>query len=174
MSVFINTKSEELPKVSCDCYNVGSLIKLCNDPNVILVRGSNKNPVVDHVCFFVRTATDNKIIVNTTTNKTIFEANANDSLPEGVTLNDYMLINAREFLVELYKDYSALSIVKNSCPTPYGITQRPDGTLEALFQIVVNHLELKDPTSPHAYVNVEDHYSDFDKAYKQFIKTKEV
>ena len=181
---FINTgkSSIDFSDVTSDQYNLEAIIRACDSPYIVLSKGITDldtplEKAIDLVSFIVRTFKDNKLVYNTVFNKAVFEANLiNTTLPDGVTLNDFMLISARELLTKtLYPKYDTRTIALNAIPTPFGITKRDDGTHEALFQIVVNHEILTELNTDYSYTPVLNYENDkdFHKVYQQFKFTKE-
>lgn len=180
-SVFIDTSghSDFLNRVTPDKYDLEALIRACDSPNIVYSKDSKDTDTIaiHHLSAFVRTLKGNKI-AKCTTGKSVFEAKIKEfNLPNGVSLNDSMLFMLKDLLRNLYPtEYSkGINLALNSAPTPFGLIQRADGTVEALFQLVVNHEVLENLNHDFVYVSVEEGKKDknFLKAYKQFKYTKE-
>jgi len=182
-SLFVDVSGSErvLDGVTTDKYDIKALIRACDSPNVVY----NKEPketdlvVVNSMTVFARTLKGNKIIKHKPTGKFIFELKTDSlNLPSGVTLNDGMLLALKNLVFEvLYTHYSSSPyfLAPNAIPTPFGLIKRADGTIEALFQLVVNHEELEKLSDDFVYTSVESAKDDrgFYKVYKQFKFTKE-
>lgn len=176
--VFVNTSDAhfDLSGVDSDHYSLDTVIRVCDDPNIVLSKESSYEKVIESVSFILRTIKGNKLVANTKSNKVVFSVSKYTKFPDGVTINDFMLYSAKEFLTRIiYPKYHNKDIVFNAIPTPFGVIQREDGTNEALFQIVINHEVLTELGTGYAYVPVEDYKnsSDFYKIYQQFKFTKE-
>lgn len=172
---FINTKENSLDftNINYDRYNLETLIKACDSPYVTL-SDKKDDIVVDTVSFIVRTFKNNLLVHCHKTDKVVFEAFTNDNLPNGITLNDFMLVKAKQLLTTLYTSYNIKEIATSAFPVPFGIIKRVNDTKEALFQIVVNHEILKNLGGDYEYSPVENFKNsvDFNKAYQQFKFTK--
>ena len=178
--VFINTgdTSLDLSGIDTDHYSLEAVIRACDSPYVVFSRynETTNEKVVEAVSFILRTFKGNKLVANTKSNRVVFEIKAYDKLPEGITLNDFMLFSAKEFLTQIiYPKYDNKDIAINAVPTPFGIIQRADNTNEALFQIVVNNEVLTELNDGYSYVAVEEYKNDrdFHKIYQQFKFTRE-
>lgn len=178
--VFINTGNTpfDFSDVDYSHYNLGAELRACDSPNVVLSKdtSSTHEKVIESVSFILRTLKGNLLVSNTNSNKVVFEVKAHNKLPEGITLNDFMLFSAKEFLTSIiYPNYDIKDIAINAIPIPFGVIKRADNTHEALFQIVVNHSVLTEPNKGYAYVPVSDFKNDkdFHKIYQQFKFTKE-
>ncbi len=178
--VFINTGNTpfDLSDVDYSHYNLGAELRACDSPNVVLSKdtSSTHEKVIESVSFILRTLKGNLLVSNTNSNKVVFEVKAHNKLPEGITLNDFMLFSAKEFLTSIiYPNYDIKDIAINAIPIPFGVIKRADNTHEALFQIVVNDEVLKNLNEGFSYVPVKDleDNEEFNKILPQFKYTKE-
>ena len=176
--VFIDTSKSPLDMSSVDTehYSITTLLGACDSPFIVLSSSDKSGEkIIDRVSFIVRTFKGNKAVCYTETKTAVFKCVRDLGLPDGITLNDYMLVKAHNLLTELLYDYKPGDIALNAMPTPFGIIKNPDGTSEALFQIVVNDEVLKNLNEGFSYVPVKDleDNEEFNKILPQFKYTKE-
>lgn len=175
MFSYAGKKPVDISEMNDKAFNLGLLLRLCDDPNVVLDIES-EDSVVDHVCFFLRTFKGNLVVCNPKNNKVVFEAEASKLIPKGTTLSDFMLVSAKTLLSEVIFSESARDkIALNSAPTPFGVIKRADGTKEAMFQLVVDSEVLTELSEPYKYMSVDRFKNNkhFFKVFKQFKYTKD-
>lgn len=176
--VFIDTSKSHLDMSDVDTehYSITTLLGACDSPFIVLSSPDKYvGKIVDHVSFIVRTFKGNRIVCSTETKTAVFKCYKDSELPDGITLNDYMLSKAHVLLTELLYDYNQTDIALNAIPTPFGIIKNPDGKNEALFQVVVNDEVLKNLNEGFSYVSVKEleDNKEFKKILQQFKYTKE-
>lgn len=176
--MFCNTGShpvDYLTELKDSEYDLGLLLTICDDPNITLCHDNSKESIIDHVCFFLRTFEGNLVVCNPKDNKVVFKSLVGKHIPEGTTINDFMLFTAKQLLTNiLYPRALGDKIAFNVFPTPFGVIKRADGTSEAMFQLVVKHDVLSELCKPYEYLSV-DRFKDnpqFHKVYKQFKYTR--
>lgn len=138
-------------KLTSSVHDNGSfntLLMLMDNSNVVYTPSASKcESVVGAVDFFIRTYAGNNIVRNDK-DEFIF-SNELSEIPEGMTLNDYVLLCAREVVYNTYsenREKALLSpeIALSTFPIPFGIYyDRLRDVNVALIQICANSLELE-------------------------------
>lgn len=182
--MFIDKKGELLKEISKtttitdEKYNVDVLIKLCDSSDIVYSNIPKNDSVAVHkLMFFIRTYNNNLVVKKTVDNNlSLFEWEPR-VIPNGITFSDYMLICARDFLVnKMFVGQDPKKIAMSVIPTPFGLIQNKDRKYVAMFQLVFNHelgLELNED---YVLSPIEDVDSNNDnliaKIKEQFVRTK--
>lgn len=129
-SIFAESRSQQ--------YDVTGLIKMCDESSTLLIP---TNEVVFGSCvlpfnmnFFIRTFNTN-CFVKAKKGEIVFKPNLD--FKEAVTLNDAMLLTAREVARRVFKDQPVPLIGMNCVPTPFGVRIRY-GIVETMIQLCYN------------------------------------
>lgn len=160
-----------------DKYDVNSLIRLCDSGDIVFTNSpeaKNGQLKISEMKFFVRTDVGNFVAVHKN-GSALFTCEPL-KVPDGVTLNDYMLTCLRVFLTnEFMPDCKPEVIALSTMPTPFGAILRENGEIEVLFQLVHRKASGIPISDKYKFVPVEEirDSEDFKKIYKQFVITKE-
>lgn len=179
--MFINTNEEagiiEAPKGYFSCAD---LIRLCDNPDIVYQSGKiDRKCAVAKMYFFFRTPTQNLVVTERISGDFLFSADRVIKqlfTPDGMTLNDFMLMCAKELLVRLYDCKGTIRPLALFCmPTPFGLTDHL-GYNTVVFQIVCDKDNLPPLKSGYTYTSIDNakDISGFETGVKkQFKKTKD-
>lgn len=158
--------------------NLSRTIRMCNSPHIKLrEEQENERPFTDRIAFFLRTIEGNEIVINThrepDNKQSLFYADLEQSV-EGATLNDCVLLSARDVLRAVFPSYDLPVLGINASPTPYGSCIIENKEVH-VFQLVVNSRALKDLADGYEYAKATDlkDTRDFHIIYRNFAFTKE-
>lgn len=134
------TYSDLISEVSYDTYNVLSLIRLCDDVSNYVYKSEEglKNPYFScDFKFFVRTFEDNKLLVEKESGELLFSPPDVLKMYDNISVNDYVLLTARDILKVIFDGADLETICMNCLPTPFGITRTNKG-FEIVMQMCYN------------------------------------
>lgn len=157
--------------IPSDQYDLKTLIGMCDDLNNTVWGRMSKDELNPHFCelnFFIRTYHGNKILIKDGEFKFKSTLKCN-----GKSLNDHILLSAKEILDSIFKDASPELVCTSCVPTPLGIISTDTG-FEILMQICYNECsELKIPTG-YSFIPFDQCKCEgFDKLSKTLVRTKE-
>lgn len=175
-----NTQNEVILNLMSDvtdeAYDTGTLIALCDSPDVRYSKIENKNTVISSVKFFTRTHEGNFVVVSKQGKEALVSSTPLD-IPDDISFNDYFMLCAKMFLTEaLFPNNKPSEIGFSVIPTPFGVIRKSDGKFEAVFQLILDTrlapvtLKLSD-NFELAYVDHLKDMESFKNIYKQFRKT---
>ena len=166
--------------VTDEAYDTGTLIALCDSPDVRYSKIENENTVISSVKFFTRTHEGNFVVVSKQENEALVSSTPLDIPDNDISFNEYFVMCAKMFLTKtLFPNNKPSEIGFSTIPTPFGVIRKSDGKFEAVFQLVLNMglapftLKLSDNFGL-VYVESLKDMESFKNIYKQFRKTKEV
>lgn len=177
-----NTQNEVILNLMSDvtdeAYDTGTLIALCDSPDVRYSKIENKNTVISSVKFFTRTHEGNFVVVSKQEKEALISSTPLlDISDNGISFNEYFVMCAKMFLTKvLFPNNKTSEIGFSVIPTPFGVIRKSDGKFEAVFQLVINMrlapitLKLSD-NFELAYVDHLKDMESFKNIYKQFRKT---
>lgn len=176
-----NTQNEVIlslmSNVTDEAYDTGTLIALCDSPDVRYSKIENKNTVISSVKFFTRTHEGNFVVVSKQEKEALVSSTPLD-IPDGISFNDYFMLCAKTFLTKaLFSNNKPSEIGFSVIPTPFGVIRKSDGKFEAVFQLILDiglspiTLKLSDNFAL-VYVDSLKDMESFKDIYKQFRKTR--
>lgn len=166
------THSGEITARNC---NLSHLIRACNSDCVSYQKDTRGVPLADKMSFFIRTSEGNYVVVKKSDDgncKPLYYADLTQ-FDSGTSLNDCMLLCARDYLKEVFSKYPLETIGLNSIPTPFGSTLE-NKSVNFVFQLVVTQENLPDLSEGYEYVPVDDLKNrwSFHAIYKSFVYTE--
>lgn len=142
-----------------DALSVEYLVMLMDNPDVKFdYLTPEKDSVIGGVYVFVRSLYGNYVLADENTKEiSLIRSADNEKLPEGMTLNDYVLFKCAATVRKVYEGTDDRLLALNAFPTPFGVVHSSDRNCDmAVIQLCVNVEQLLPSIKGMTYVPVEE------------------